>query len=79
VTPSANFDTLARWLGRSTRRRSLADRIGQGLQVIGLGGFIRRLADWEADDVPAAGSSHPVGMPCAQVVAMWLDEGGERA
>ena len=79
VAPPANLDTLASGLSRSARRRSLADGVGQGLQVISLGDFIRRLTDGEPDHVPAARGRHPVRMPGTQVIAMRLDEGRERA
>ncbi len=79
MAPSANLDPLAGGLGGSARRCSLADRVGQGLQVVSLGGLIRRLADREADHVPATRGSHSVRVASAEVVAMRLNESGERA
>jgi hypothetical protein len=78
MAAAADLDTLASRLVRRARRGSFADRVGQGLKVVGLRGLIG-LAEWEPDDVPATRGGHPVSVPGTQVIAMRLDKGRQRA
>jgi hypothetical protein len=70
---AAHFDTLASRLIRRPRRRSLADGVSEGFQVVGHGSLVR-LADRKPHYLPAAGSGHPIRVPGAQVIAVRLHE-----
>ena len=78
MAPAADLDALTCGLGRHAWRRRLTHGVGERLQVVRLDWLIGRVPDREPDDVPAARRRHPVGVPSAQVVAVRLDEGGER-
>ena len=77
MAPATHFDALTGRLGWRARRRSLANSISQGFQVVGHSSLVR-LADRKPDHLPAAGSGHPVGVPGAQVIAVRLHEGCQR-
>jgi len=78
VTPAANFNALSRRLSRGARRGRLADRVGQCLKIVCVHRLILGLASRQPDYIPAARCGHPVRVAGAQVIAMWLDEGGKR-
>src|SRR5579875_1780253 len=79
VPPPADLDALPDRLGPGAgpgRARRLPHRVGQGLQVVA-----RRPvagAERQPHDVPPARRGEPVGVLAAQVVAVRLDERGER-
>jgi hypothetical protein len=78
VTAASDLDPLAGGLVGSAGRRRLPHGVGQRLKIIGLGRLVG-LTDRKPDYVPAPGRGHPVSVPGAQVVAVRLDEGGQRA
>src|SRR5215469_14643092 len=77
MTSPADFDALPDRFGGLARRRGLAHRVGQRLQVIG-----GRLLAWperQPDDVPASWGGQPVGVRTAEVITVRLDVGCERS
>src|SRR6266516_587331 len=76
VTAPADLDALPDGLCRGARQGRLPDSVGQRLQVIG---FLLGRPGREPDHIPAAGNSQPVGVRCAQVVAVRLHVAGQRA
>jgi hypothetical protein len=76
VTTTADLDALPDRLRRTERPLGLTYRVSQRLEVVGYFLFGRGR---QPDDFPAKRSRHAVGVPGAQVVAMRLDEGRQRA
>ena len=72
----ADFDALPDGLGRGLRQDRLPDGVGQRLQVVG---YLLGRNGRQPDHVPAAGKGEPVGVPGAQVIAVRLHVGGQRA
>src|SRR5215471_8932927 len=79
VATPADLDPLADRLDAGGREDRLPDRVGQRLQVVGLGRVRVGRIDGEADHVPAPGGREPRRVSGAQVVTVGLHVGGERA
>jgi Zincin-like metallopeptidase len=77
VPAPADLDTLPDRLDRSTWRRGLAHGVSERLKVVG--GRFLAWPERKPDDVPAERSGQPVSMCAAQVIAVRLDVGSQRA
>jgi len=60
------------------RAGGFADGVGQRDQVVRGGGWRREVAV-VADQIPASGGSEAAGVRFAEIVRVWLGEGGQRA
>jgi hypothetical protein len=78
VTTSPDLDPVPNRLGHDQRPARLADRVGQGEQVVVGRPCLRRI-DGQSDDLPAAWGTQAVGVRLAQVVGVGLGIGRKRA
>src|SRR5690242_10878813 len=79
MAPPADLDPLAGRLHPGGREDRLPDRVGERLQVVCLRRVRVGRIDREADHIPAPRGREPPRVRGAQVVAVRLDVGGERA